>query len=135
MCDSKAATAGANPALARVLIVDDLPELRRLWRREFESAGYDAVEAPNGKVALELVAAGRFDLVVSDVRMPQMDGLSLLRILHEQEPSLPVVLVTGSPDSNSAAQARELGAFDFLEKPLSFERLLRVAVHALRAHA
>src|SRR4051794_19146152 len=98
----------------RVLLVDDQPELRRLFRRSLSRVGYAVVEAWNGRVAVELSQLQHFDVVISDVPMPDMSGIELLEALREIDPDLPVVLTSGSPNPVTPLQASELGAFAYL---------------------
>ena len=116
---------------SKVLLVDDQPEVRRVVRRSLTRVGYVVVEAWNGRVAIELARAASFDLVISDVRMPDMSGLELLSALQEHDPDLPVVLASGSLDPQSSHEARERGAFAFLDKPFAFETLREVASRAI----
>lgn len=118
-------------APGRVLYVDDQPELRRLFRRHLTRVGYAVVEAENAKVAIELVQQLSFDVVVTDVRMPDMNGFELLQVLRELDPDLPVVLTSGSPDSVAPLEAREQGAFAYLVKPVAFEIMRETVVHAI----
>jgi DNA-binding NtrC family response regulator len=118
-------------AEGRVLLVDDQPEVRRVVRRNLTKAGYVVVEAWNGRVAIELAHASSFDLVISDVRMPDIDGLDLLAALHELDPNLPVVLTSGSPGPPSVVQTRMMGAFAFLEKPVPFDTMRETARRAI----
>jgi putative two-component system response regulator len=125
--------------LARVLIVDDEPTLRRLMRRALSGMGLDVVEASNGKEALELLHGHDFSAVVSDVRMPVMGGIELVEQLQRLAPDVPVVLVSGSDEVSSRAGAKVLGAFDFLAKPfdlfdLGCRVLSAVAAHPAKAH-
>jgi CheY-like chemotaxis protein len=108
-------------APGRVLLVDDQPELRRLFRRSLSKIGHEVVEAWNGRAAIELAEKSVFDVVVSDVRMPDMSGLSLLKALHALDVDLPVVLVSGSPDPETEKEAAAYGAFAFLMKPVAFD--------------
>src|SRR5687768_12323286 len=94
--DAPARGVAAEPG--RVLLVDDQPELRRLFYRTLTKAGHLVAMAANGRMAVELVAQRSFDVVISDVRMPDMGGVELLQALHAQDPDLPVLLVSGSPD-------------------------------------
>ena len=107
----------------RVLLVDDQPELRRLFQRTLTKAGHQVAVAENGRKAVALVADNTFDVVISDVRMPDMGGVELLQALHAEDPDLPVLLVSGSPDLETAMKAVEYGAFEYLTKPVSFEKL------------
>src|SRR3954469_18942934 len=121
-------------APGRVLLVDDQPELRRLFRRSLSRVGYDVVEAWNGRVAVELSQMQRFDVVISDVHMPDMSGIELLQALHDADPDLPVVLTSGSPNPVTPLEASELGAFAYLVKPVSFEIMHTTAGRAVDMH-
>lgn len=118
-------------ALGTLLLVDDQPELRRLLRRCLARVGHQIAEASNARTALELARCTRFDLVISDVRMPDMTGIELLQALSELDPDLPVVLVSGSFDGEAARAVHEYAAFGYLMKPVPFETLQRVAVEAI----
>lgn len=121
----------------RVLLVEDHPEVRRVVRRYLSKAGFVVVEAWNGRVAIELVQQVNFDLVISDVRMPDMSGLELLSAVHHHDPELPVVLTSGSAGSD-ALDAKALGAFAYLEKPVPFETMRETvsgAIEQRRAQA
>jgi DNA-binding NtrC family response regulator len=121
----------APGAPGRVLLVDDQPELRRLFRRSLNRAGYVVVEAWNGRVAVQLAQQVLFDVVISDVRMPDMSGIELLRALNEQDPDLPVVLTSGSPDPVTSLEGSDLGAFAYLVKPVPFEIMRETARRAI----
>jgi DNA-binding NtrC family response regulator len=121
--------AAAGPG--RVLLVDDQPELRRLFRRSLNKAGYVVVEAWNGRVAVELAQQLRFDVVVSDVHMPDMSGIELLEALRALDADLPVVLTSGSLDPHTPLVMGELGAFAYLVKPVSFETMSDAARRAI----
>jgi DNA-binding NtrC family response regulator len=116
-------TADALDALGRVLLVDDQPELRRVLRRNLSKLGYEVVEASNGRAAIELARQEHFDVVISDVRMPDLGGLDLLRELHGLDPDLPVVLMSGGLDDDAELAAKEYGAFAYLMKPVPFEHI------------
>lgn len=111
----------------RVLLVDDQEELRRLYRRTLAKDGHDIALACNGAEAVEQAKRERFDVVISDLRMPDMGGLELLQALRAADPHLPVVLVSGSPDLDAAMKAVELGALEFLVKPVAFDKLRQCA--------
>lgn len=118
---SSAPTVGA--LRTRLLLVDDEPELRRVFRRSLERAGYAVVEAADGKAALELSRQMDFELVVSDICMPLMTGLELLERLLVESPDVPVLFVSGSTNFMDLATARDCGAFDFLQKPVDLAEL------------
>jgi len=111
-------------ALGKVLLVDDEPELRRVVRRYLVKAGFEVSEAPNGRIALELALQGDLDVVVSDVRMPDMGGLELVEHLSEQAPELPVVLVSGCSGFTDAETARAYGVVACLAKPVDLNQLV-----------
>ena len=100
----------------RVLLVDDEPELRRTLRRALARYGFEVLEAENGRVALELMRQQPFDVIVSDVRMPEMDGLQLLQRALRDFPLVPVVLMSAATGSVDAEDLVEFGALEFLEK-------------------
>jgi len=115
----------------RVLLVDDQDELRRLFRRSLAKAGHIVTTASNGREAVELAREESFDVVISDVRMPDMGGVELLQALHARDPDLPVLLVSGSPDLETAMKAVEYGAFEYLVKPVAFDKLRASAARAI----
>jgi CheY-like chemotaxis protein len=100
-----------------VLVVDDEPTLRRLMRRSLSAVGLEVVEAADGFEALERIQSQNVIAVVTDVRMPGMNGLELLEQLQSRALDIPVVLVSGSDEVRSRADAQALGAFDFMAKP------------------
>ena len=124
-------TAQTLSAPGRVLLVDDQPELRRLYRRNLSKLGHEVVEASNGLAAIELARQGRFDVVISDVRMPDLSGVELLRQLYELDPELPVVLMSGGLDAKAELAAKEYGAFAYLMKPVPFEHIQTSAALAI----
>jgi EAL domain-containing protein (putative c-di-GMP-specific phosphodiesterase class I) len=106
-----------------VLLVDDDDAVRNALRRVLQHRGYHVVSCCSGGEALEQLASGGYDAMVSDVRMPGMSGLRLLRCVREYDLDLPVILVTGNPDLGSATEAVEHGAFQYLIKPIESDRL------------
>jgi len=101
-----------------ILIIDDEASLRQTMARILQRAGYEVTTAADGNEGLALIAEHSFDLVYSDIRMPDMNGLELLKTVHAKYPELPVVLFTAQPDLNSAVEAVRSGAIDYLLKPL-----------------
>src|SRR5262245_59217446 len=98
----------------RVLLVDDEPALLRVFARALEQAGYEVKTCDSAIRAAELIASGGLDAVVSDILMPELDGIGLLRLIRGHDPDLPVILVTGAPTAASATHALEYGAFQYL---------------------
>lgn len=108
---------------ARVLVVDDDDLVRRATQRLL-SASRDVVVAADAAAALAACQAGRFDCIVSDVRMPGLTGIDLLREVRKVDLDVPVILMTGAPDLDTAAAAVEFGAFRYLQKPLDADALV-----------
>jgi len=127
---------GASGAARRpaVLLVDDEPALLELYAAFLDAAGYAVRMASNGREAMTALSQERFDAVLSDIVMPQMDGTMLLRAVREGDLDVPVLLMTANPRLESALQAVEYGALQYLVKPVS-EAALRAAVgKAVRLH-
>jgi two-component system, NtrC family, nitrogen regulation response regulator NtrX len=117
---------------AKILIVDDEANTLASLSRAFRLAGHEAVVCDNAVRALELALAQPFDLILSDVVMPRRDGLALLEDLKMAGVQAPVVMMSGQAHIEMAVRATRLGALDFLEKPLSTEKLLVTVENALK---
>ena len=122
----------AVPQKAHLLIVDDEANTLASLARAFRLAGHEATLCDNAAKALELARAQTFDLILSDVVMPGKDGLSLLEELKAQGVTTPVVMMSGQAHIDMAVRATRLGALDFLEKPVSTEKLLLTVENALK---
>jgi EAL domain-containing protein (putative c-di-GMP-specific phosphodiesterase class I) len=105
-------------SFARILVVDDDEHLGRALARALSKAGYEVVVHHQGKTALEAIRAGGFEAIVSDIEMPGLTGIELLRAARDHDRDLPVILITGAPAIGTAADAVEHGAFRYLIKPL-----------------
>jgi EAL domain-containing protein (putative c-di-GMP-specific phosphodiesterase class I) len=116
----------------RVLAADDDDASRAFLARGLRAAGYDVITAANGREAVSLLGEGAVDAIVTDIAMPEMTGIQLLRAIRSRDADVPVVLVTGSPDLESAMQAVKLGALLYLTKPIDMEELKRVMARAVR---
>jgi len=115
-----------------ILIVDDEVSLRELMVELLSDAGYQAVAAGSGDVALSLLDQHHYDLVFTDLRMPGIDGLTFLKEIKRKEPSTEVIMMTSHSSVSSAVEALRLGAYDYLLKPLdNIEDLLSVARRAI----
>jgi len=117
---------------AHLLIVDDEANTLASLSRAFRLAGYEATVCDSAVRALELVKTQPFDMILSDVVMPEKDGLSLLEDLKNMELTTPVVMISGQAHIEMAVRATRLGAVDFLEKPLSTDKLLLTVENVLR---
>ena len=101
----------------RLLIVDDELHVRESLSAWFTEDGYDVVTAAGGKEALAVLGRQRFDVVITDIRMPGMDGIELQRHIHETEPEIAIILVTAYASVSTAVEALKEGAYDYLVKP------------------
>ncbi|MFQ5745026.1 MAG: sigma-54-dependent transcriptional regulator [Acidobacteriota bacterium] len=115
----------------RLLLVTDETSTREALTTEVSGLGAEVVEARDGNEALELVSQQRVDGVITGLKLKGMDGLTLLQRLHEQDPELPVILVTAYGTVASAVQAMKAGAFDFIEKPFDHDQVRRTVQKAL----
>jgi two-component system nitrogen regulation response regulator NtrX len=120
------------PRKAHLLLVDDDPNTLASLSRAFRLAGHEATVCDNATRALELLRTEVFDLILSDVVMPGKSGLELLEDLKKAGTKTPVVLISGQANIEMAVRATKLGALDFLEKPLSTDKLLVTVENALR---
>jgi len=120
------------PAKAHLLIVDDEANTLASLSRAFRLAGHEATVCDNAAKGLELAKAQTFDVILSDVVMPGKDGLSLLEDLKTQGVTTPVVMMSGQAHIEMAIRATRLGAIDFLEKPISTDKLLLTVENALK---
>jgi len=115
-----------------VLLVEHEPVLRKSLARRLGEAGYEITPASGGAEALHLLEARHFDVVVCDLVMPEFEGLSLLRRVHDLGPDLPVILMCEEAHRRSASRAKAEGALDFLIKPIDVGSLERTMAHAMR---
>ncbi len=116
---------------AALLVIDDEPNILTSLRRALELEGYDVEVAGSGRIGLQKLEEKDVDLVMLDVMMPEMDGLETLKRIREAQPELPVLMMSGHASIDTAVQATKLGAHDFLEKPLSTEKVLLTVRNAL----
>ena len=115
----------------RILVIDDEAAIRDSLRMILEYDGFECLPAPGGEEGLARIAADAPDMVILDVKMPGMDGLEVLRRIRHLDETLPVVMISGHGTVSTAVEATRLGAFDFLEKPLSTERVIVTIRNAL----
>ena len=116
----------------RVLIVDDEPDMLENCSRILSRGGYACTTAGDGAAALAILERERPDLLLTDFKMPGMDGLTLLRRVHELDPALPIIMITGFATIESAVAAVRSGAWAYLVKPCSTPDLLLSVAHAVR---
>ena len=115
--------------MAKILIVDDEPRIRELIREHLQYAGYVCEEAGDGSAALSLLSGGGFDLVILDVMMPFMDGMTCLREMRARHINTPVIILTARGEEYDKIHGFELGIDDYVVKPFSpRELMMRVKV-------
>jgi EAL domain-containing protein (putative c-di-GMP-specific phosphodiesterase class I) len=118
----------------RVLLVDDECSIARAYARTLGAAGFSVETANDGKAAAAAAQAGKFDVIVSDIAMPGMNGIDLLRSVREHDLDVPFVLMTGGPGLDSAVRAMEYGALRYLIKPVEPAELEKVVTRAVQLH-
>ena len=115
-----------------ILVVDDDQDILKLISMRLNAAGYDTVAANDGEQALTAISLKRPDLIVSDLRMPAMDGMALLEAVHKLHPTLPMIILTAHGSIPDAVHATQHGAYSFLTKPFDSQELLQLVASALR---
>lgn len=122
--------------MAKILIIDDERAIRNTLKEIFEFEGYTIDVAENGRAGLDRALAGAYDLIFTDIKMPELDGLEFLShyragMAEHNSEEAPVVVITGHGSVDTAVEALKGGAFDFIQKPLDLNRLLLTTKHAL----
>ncbi|MDR0603063.1 MAG: sigma-54 dependent transcriptional regulator [Bacteroidales bacterium] len=116
--------------MSKILIVDDEPVIRKTLREIFEYEKYEIDEAANAKMALKMIEKQAYKAILSDIKMPDMNGIEFLEELQKAGKDFPVIMITGHGDVETAVEALKKGAFDFIQKPLDLNRLLISVRHA-----
>jgi two-component system, NtrC family, response regulator AtoC len=120
------------PERKQVLIVDDEPNLRKILSAQLTRDGYDVLTAEDGEQGLHLLREHHIDLVITDLKMPKVDGMTLLKRALEIEAELPVVLITAHGTIDTAVEALKRGAFDFVTKPFDKDEVRQIVAKALK---
>jgi excisionase family DNA binding protein len=126
-----AARAAAAPGRPRVLVVDDESAIRDLLAKTLALAEYDVDLAPDGRAALERLRIIPYDLLITDLKMPGIDGLTVIREARRLKTDIPVIIITGFSTEASAIEAVNLGVSGYLTKPFRVPRVLAAAAKAL----
>jgi two-component system, NtrC family, response regulator HydG len=126
---------GPAPPRARVLVVDDAPDTLELIERNLLSQGYEVTTAGDARQALAVLGATPVDLLVTDVRMPGLSGMDLIREVRERHPGIEIVVITGYATVEGAVEALRTGAWDYLAKPFTDEELFQAVARALARRA
>jgi len=118
---------GAETGNGRVLVTDDEPDVRKLVRMVLTKAGYDVVEAEDGAKAIEVLNTGEnrlmLDVIICDIRMPKVNGMEAIAYFRKEYPRVPLIVLTGFPDTDMATSLLRQGVTDYLVKPVEAEKL------------
>jgi DNA-binding response OmpR family regulator len=118
----------------KILLVDDEEEFVTTLAERLELRGLQARAALNGEAALQMIEADTPEIVILDVMMPGLGGFEVLRRIKAQHPQLPVILLTGRGSEKEGVKGMQLGAFDYLMKPLDIEELIKKMQEAIESH-
>ncbi|MDP2207934.1 MAG: response regulator [Bacteroidota bacterium] len=109
---------------SRILVVDDEDTLRTVLSQELKGEGYEVETAADGLLALDAIKQNKFDLVLLDIKMPNMDGFEVLKYIKQNHKDLKIIMLTGFADLKNAIESKKLGAEDFVSKPYDLVDLL-----------
>lgn len=119
----------------RVLVVDDEPDIRKVVRMTLQKAGYEVIEAENGEKAIEAINTGEnrllLDVLVCDIRMPKINGVEAIAYFQQEWPRVPIIVLTGFPDTDMATSFLRSGVVDYLVKPVEGEKLRMAVARAM----
>ena len=121
--------------MASILIIDDERPIRSTLRDILEYEKIKITEAEDGIKGLDLIKANDYDAILCDIKMPGMDGMALLELIAEQNPGLPVIIMTAHSDLDSAVNAFQKGAFEYLAKPFDLNEAVALVESACRANS
>ena len=119
--------------MSKILIIEDEAAIRRVLKKIIseENEGYEVEEAADGLQGLEMILNNDYDLVLCDIKMPKMDGVEVLEKVKKVKPEIPIVMISGHGDLDTAVNTMRLGAFDYISKPPDLNRLLNTVRNAL----
>ncbi|MEK6566538.1 MAG: response regulator [Bacteroidota bacterium] len=119
------------PAKNKILVVDDEDALRTVLSAELEGEGYQVTTAADGQEAINVLTSSGFDLILLDIKMPNVDGFEVLKFVKEKHPKTKVIMLTGFADLKNAIESKKLGAEDFVSKPYDLVDLLTTVERVL----
>jgi len=119
------------PEKNRILVVDDEDALRTVLSAELEGEGYKVSSAADGSEAITVLKSQPFDLILLDIKMPNVDGFEVLKYVKENHPATKVIMLTGFADLKNAIESKKLGAEDFVSKPYDLVDLLTTVERVL----
>lgn len=126
---------GGDSCNGRVLIVDDEPDIRKVVRMTLHKAGYDVLEAENGAKAIDTINTGEnrllLDVIICDIRMPKVNGIEAIAYLRQNYPRVPLIVLTGFPDTDMATSLLRQGVVDYLVKPVEGDKLKASVARAM----
>ena len=126
---------GAKSGNGRVLVVDDEPDIRKIVRMTLDKAGYQTLEAEDGEKAIEVINTGEnrlmLDVMICDIRMPKINGVEAIAYFQKEYPRVPLIVLTGFPDTEMAASFLRQGVVDYLVKPVEGEKLKATVARAM----
>jgi two-component system chemotaxis response regulator CheY len=126
---------GGEGSNGRVLIVDDEADIRKVVRMTLQKAGYEVLEAENGEKAIEVINTGEnrllLDIVICDIRMPKVNGIEAIAYFRQNYPRVPLIVLTGFPDTDMATSLLRQGVVDYLVKPVEGEKLRAAVARAM----
>jgi two-component system chemotaxis response regulator CheY len=127
----------ASSVKGKILIIDDEAEVREVLRLHLESANYNVIEALDGEEAVNMMKSGsnllQVGLIICDIRMPKVNGIEAIDFLKKNAPSIPIIVVTGYPDSDLAVSLLKKGVKDYMVKPIEKAKLLEKVAEVLAA--
>ncbi len=125
-------------SLGRILVVDDEADVRKSVRLVLTKAGYEVREAEDGEKAITQIRSNdnpfKVSLIICDIHMPKVNGMEAIAYFRQEFPSVPVIVLTGEPEIAGATHLFKLGIVDYLEKPISPEKLTQVVHKSVRDH-
>jgi DNA-binding NtrC family response regulator len=119
------------PAKNKILVVDDEDALRTVLAAELEGEGYQVTTAADGQEAINILSSVGFDLILLDIKMPNVDGFEVLKLAKERHPATKIIMLTGFADLKNAIESKKLGAEDFVSKPYDLVDLLTTVERVL----
>jgi len=117
--------------MSRILVIDDEQSIRNSLKEVLEYEKYEVDLATEGREGLEMFEKNKYDVVLCDIKMPKMDGIEVLEEIFEQTTDVPIIMISGHGNIDTAVESIKKGAYDFIEKPLDLNRLLITIKNAL----
>jgi two-component system chemotaxis response regulator CheY len=124
-----------TPCNGRVLVVDDEPDIRKVVKMTLQKSGYEVLEAEDGEKAIQTINMGEnrllLDVIICDIRMPKINGVEAIAYFQQEWPRVPIIVLTGFPDTDMATSFLRGGVIDYLVKPVEGEKLRAAVARAM----